>query len=240
MTASGSLRGFGRRLARRLRRRTVRWGSLRSAMPVSRVFGLDRGTPIDRVYIERFLGEFAGDIRGSCLEVAETTYMDRFGGERVTARSVLHAEAGLEAATLVGDLATGEGLPAEAFDCVILTQTLHCVYDIAAAVRHARSMVRPGGVALCTLPGISQVSEYDMRRWGDCWRVTGLAARRLFEDAFGAAGVEVREYGSVLTATAFLQGLAAEELTADELSARDEAYPLLVGVRAARGEGERS
>jgi hypothetical protein len=31
------------------------WCNLRSTCPVSRVFGFDRGTPIDRVYIDDFL-----------------------------------------------------------------------------------------------------------------------------------------------------------------------------------------
>lgn len=31
------------------------WHNLRNLEPISRVFALDRGTPIDRVYIEDFL-----------------------------------------------------------------------------------------------------------------------------------------------------------------------------------------
>jgi hypothetical protein len=32
--------------------------------PISRAFGYDRGTPIDRYYLDRFLDEHNGDIRG--------------------------------------------------------------------------------------------------------------------------------------------------------------------------------
>lgn len=41
--------------------------------PVSRTFGFDRGKPVDRWYIERFLAAHADDVRGRVLEVAETT-----------------------------------------------------------------------------------------------------------------------------------------------------------------------
>ena len=42
----------------------------------------------------------------------------------------------------------------------------------------------------------------------------------------------LEEYGNVLSATAFLQGLAVEELTRDDLAPLDHAYPVILGVRA--------
>jgi hypothetical protein len=39
-------------------------------------------------------------------------------------------------------------------------------------------------------------------------------------------------YGNVLAASAFLHGMAAHELRADELARRDAAYQVIVGVRA--------
>ena len=41
-------------------------------------------------------------------------------------------------------------------------------------------------------------------------------------------------YGNVLTCSAFLYGIAREELTGRELDTRDEAFPLVVAVRATR------
>jgi hypothetical protein len=46
------------------RPRPVRWGSLRRLTPVSRVFGFDRGLPLDRHYIEDFLRTHSADIAG--------------------------------------------------------------------------------------------------------------------------------------------------------------------------------
>ena len=48
---------------------------------------------------------------------------------------------------------------------------------------------------LATVPGISQISRYDMDRWGDFWRFTTLSMRRLFEQSFAPADVAVTSRG---------------------------------------------
>jgi SAM-dependent methyltransferase len=200
--------------------------------PVSRVFGFDRGKPIDRHYIESFLQQHAADIRGTVLEVGDREYTSRFGGAVVTCSEVLHAVAGNPEATIVGDLATGKGIINENFDCIILTQTLPFIYEFQQAVSHCMRGLKPGGVVLATLPGISQISRYDMDRWGDYWRFTDASARRLFEDVFGVGNVQVESQGNVLVACAFLHGLAAEELKPSELAYHDPDYQVSICVRA--------
>jgi hypothetical protein len=202
--------------------------------PVSRIFGFDRGKPVDRWYIERFLSAHAGDVRGRVLEVAETTYTQWYGGDDVTRSDVLYAAPGNPAATVVGNLATGEGLPLEAYDCFIMTQTLQVIYDVAAAVRGTRKVLAPNGVLLATVPGISQISREDRRDWGDWWRFTSDSARRLFTEAYGAENVEVEAHGNVLSAACFLYGLAAPELGEEELAHRDPDFELLMTIRAVK------
>jgi hypothetical protein len=223
-------------LAGRWRRRGVRWGTLRRAEPVSRAFGFDRGTPVDRRYIEAFLAERSSDIRGRVLEVGDAAYTRRFGGARVVRSDVLHRVAGNADATLVGDLATGDGVPSAAFDCIVLTQVLPFIYEVGAAVATCRRALAPGGVVLATLPGISQISRHDLERWGDFWRFTPLSARRLFAEAFGEAEVEVSARGNVTAAIALLHGLAAEELRASDLERDDSDYPVTICVRARAGK----
>jgi SAM-dependent methyltransferase len=213
---------------------SVRGHQLPGRDPVDRDFGKGRGTPLDRVYIHEFLWERRGDVRGRVLEVADSGYTDYLGEGEVTRCDVLHATDQLPWVTLVGDLATGEGLPRDAFDCMVLTQTLQFVYDVHAAVRTVHDCLVPGGVALVTLPGISQVSQYDRERWGDFWRFTADAARRLFCEAFDPDDVEVVAYGNVLVAAAFLYGYAQEDLDPDELAHRDDDFHFLIGVRATR------
>jgi SAM-dependent methyltransferase len=171
------------------------------------------------------------DIHGRVLEVAERGYTTRYGGNRVTQSDVLHAVAGNPEATIVGDLATGEGLPWGVYDCLVLTQTLHVIYDIHAVVKNLHRMLKPGGVALVTIPGISQISRYDADRWGDFWRMTPDSANRLFAEAFRAEDVAVESYGNVRMAAAYLYGLAAEEIAPSALTEIDRDYPLVICVR---------
>lgn len=211
---------------------TFDFGGLRGLAPVDPLFGGGRGRPVDRFYIERFLAQHAGDVRGNALEVAEDHYTRRFGGDRVVVADVLHRDPAAPYATVVGDLADGAGLPGDRFDCFICTQTLQYVFDLPAAIRTIHRILRPGGVLLLTVPGISQISPYDREQWGEHWRFTPQSVERLLRLAFD--DVRAEGHGNVLAATAFLQGLACEDLTPAELEHHDDRYPLLVAGRAVK------
>jgi SAM-dependent methyltransferase len=209
----------------------VQFNELRST-PVSRLFGLDRGTPINRYYIEKFLAARAGLIRGRVLEIGDSEYSRRYGGSRVAKFDVLHATKDNPAATIVGDLTDPASLPAAAFDCFICTQTFDCIFDLQKAVLGAHHLLKPGGVLLATVSGISQVSRYDMDRWGEYWRFTTASLTRLFEPVF-SGGVEVESFGNVLAATAFLQGIVLEDLPDSALlDDNDPDYQLLLTLVA--------
>lgn len=212
----------------------ARFVNLRRLQPVSRVFGLDRGQCIDRYYIENFLRAHAQDIRGHVLEIGDAAYTRHFGGEKVSKSDVLHAQEGSPTATIVADLTCADRVPSDTFDCIIFTQTLQLIYDVQAAIQTLHRILKPGQVLLATFPGISQISRYDMDRWGDYWRFTTLAARRLFEEVFSSECVQVEAYGNVLAAIGFLHGLAAEELKRGELDYRDPDYEVLITVRAVK------
>lgn len=214
----------------------VRMGSLRRVTPLSRDFGFDRGLPVDRYYVETFLAENAHLVSGRVLEVGDNDYTQRFGSGRVISSDVLNIDPDIPGTTIVADLATGDAIPSASFDCLVITQTLHFVYDLAAAVRTLRRILSPGGTLLATFPGISQVSR---DRWAEswCWALTPVSAARLFGEAFGPANVEVRAFGNVLASVAFLEGMAACELHRAELDVVDPQYPMLVTVRAFRPLG---
>ncbi len=213
----------------------VRFGDFRRLTPFSREFGYDRGLPIDRYYIESFLARHATDIKGRVLEVGDDSYTRRFGGDRVSVRDILHVTEGNPTATIVADLAHADHIPSDAFDCIILTQTLHLVYDVRSALLTLRRILRPGGVLLTTFPGISQIS---IDEWSDCWywSFTLHSAHRMFEEVFPAQNLGIRSFGNVLAATAFLQGLAVDELTRKELDHHDPHYQTLITVRAVKPE----
>jgi SAM-dependent methyltransferase len=235
-TARRVLSDDTRRRLRRLRAwppvGSLRLGSLRRVTPVSRSYGFDRGTPVDRYYIDRFLTRHARDVRGRVLEVGDAEYTRRFGGDQVEAVDVLHVDEGNPEATIVADLTDAVEIPSERFDCVICTQTLLLIYEVPAAIRTLHRITRPSGVVLATVPGVSRICREEADAWGDFWRFTSMSARRLFEEAFGEGAVEVETYGNVLAAVGMLHGISAEEL--DELDTRDPDYEVLIGVRAER------
>jgi SAM-dependent methyltransferase len=211
----------------------VRFGDFARTAPIDSYFGFGRGTPLDRFYIESFLDRNRDDIAGRVLEVDNSGYSQRFGAERVLQQDVLHVHPGNPLATIVGDISTSDVLPRDSFDCIVLTQTLQYIYDLRAAVAQLHSALKPGGVVLATLPGISQIDpDYSDGTW--LWGFTAASASRLFEEAFQGGSVAVESHGNVFAAVSFLHGVALEEVPRAKLLVRDAAYPMIITVRAGK------
>jgi peptidoglycan/xylan/chitin deacetylase (PgdA/CDA1 family)/glycosyltransferase involved in cell wall biosynthesis len=203
------------------------------SQPLSRNWGFDRGTPVDRIYIERFLSAHASDIRGRVLEVAADQYATRFGGTAVSSVDVVDIDPSNTRATVISDLRCAANLSSAAYDCIILTQTLHIINDMDAVIRECVRLLRSGGVLLTTLPCASRICN-DYGPGGDFWRSTPAGARKLLSNHFPQDSIEVVAYGNLRTTAAFLYGLAAHEIPAVSFDEDDPNYPLLVGVKAVR------
>lgn len=206
--------------------------------PVSRVFGLDRGEPIDRHFIEKFLKQNSERITGRVLEVENNIYTTKFG-QAVTHSDILHAVPS-NVATIVGDLATGKNIPENAFDCIILTQTIHVIYDVKSTLKNAVNALKPGGVLLITVPGISMISRYDMDRWGDFWRFTDKSLKMLLAEYIPPENVTVESFGNIEVAKAFLDGLALHEIPETATQYNDEDFQVVLTARAIKPEAKKS
>jgi hypothetical protein len=163
------------RCYRRLRRSgpIARVGTPRRLLPISREFGSDRGHPIDRYDIEDFLRRHIGAyeytpgaIYGHVLEVGDDIYSRKFG-LRVDRIDVLDVSPESPRSTIVADLTNGSNLPSDAYDCVLCIQTVLMIYDVRASIRTIHRILKPGGTALVTAPGISQVCRPEIDSWGD-------------------------------------------------------------------------
>jgi len=195
---------------------------------LSEVYGFDRGTPVDRHYIKQFLTDHRSDIQGHVLEIKNNNYTKSFGCS-VLHMDVLDIDETNLKATIVCDLATADTIPQDRFDCFILTQTLQYIYDIRAALAHARRILRPGGVLLVTVPALQRIDP-ELEKI-DVWRFTKILCEKLFQDVFDADELTIRTYGNVLAGTAALYGITAEELSNRELDACSDAYPLIIAIR---------
>jgi SAM-dependent methyltransferase len=211
----------------------MRAGQIARPVPLSDDYGWRRGTPIDRLYIEQFLNAHASDIRGRVLEIGEDVYSRRFGGDRITAQDILHVHVGNPAATIVGDIADPATLPEGRFDCIIMAQTLQLVFDLDAAIGNLKRALRPGGVALLTVCGITPICE-DEWQGTFYWMFTPRALRRLLAAHFDEEKVEVRGFGNLYAATAFLHGAAVQEVSKRKLGRQvpGPEYFIVIGARA--------
>lgn len=210
----------------------LQWGEFRRTKPFSDFWGLERGRPIDRYYIEKFLAEHQEDIRGLCLEMENPGYCQRFGMEKVEKIDILDIAIDNLKATIVSDLSAYENMPRDQYDCFVLTQTLQFVYDLKGAIKSAYRLLKPGGIVLGTVPGITPIPVRDgaSRQW--CWSFTCNSVRQLFGDEFGVSNVQIQTFGNVLSATSFLWGLSQTDLTSRELDVCDPDYQVLISVRA--------
>ncbi len=196
--------------------------------PISRRYGCEHGTPIDRYYIDKFLQNNISFIRGVIAEIGDDRYIQKYAHD-IEGTFILHINGDGKNAIKV-DLSTGEGVEENKFDCLICTQTIQFIYDIEAAVSSIVKMLKPGGVGLITANGIVQISLHDYWKWGDYWRVTEMTMQRIAEKSH-VMHYEIASYGNVRVAAAEMYGLCVEDLLADSFDLQDEQYPVIVTMK---------
>ncbi|MEX2581002.1 MAG: methyltransferase domain-containing protein [Verrucomicrobiales bacterium] len=192
-------------------------------------WGSERGTPVDRYFIDGFLESRADVIAGRVLEIKNRLYTTRFD-RGVSVSDVLDIDESNRHANIVADLAAADEVPSDTYDCFILTETLHVIYEVKSAIFHAHRILKPGGSLLVTAPCISPMDSElaDI----ESWRFTRNSCRLLFEGVFGEGEVEIETYGNFVTCTAFLAGMAVEELDRECLLESSDIYVQGVCVHA--------
>jgi glycosyltransferase involved in cell wall biosynthesis len=199
--------------------------------PFSKEFGYDRGGPVDRYYIESFLDKEAESIQGRVLEIGDNNYTLSYGGNKVVCSDILHVDESNPNATLIGDISNAPQLPDNLFDCIILTQTLHLIYDFKGALTTCYRILKPGGILLLTVPGLTPIDHGEWKNtW--YWSFTDKAMHRLMDETFPGATTEVKPYGNVLVATAFLYGMGLQEVPLEKLAYNDPQFQVVVSVKA--------
>jgi SAM-dependent methyltransferase len=203
------------------------WGNLRRRRPFSSNFGSERGLPVDRVYLHRFLERHKGEIRGDVLEIQGSGYTKRFGVDLRSHKSI-DINAAMKPDYLC-DLAEADRMiAAESFDCFLMPQTLQHLERLEESLRQAFRLLRPGGVILASAAGLLPLIPDAPDR--DFWRFSAAGWNVLLNRVWQGAEREVRAHGTCLTATAAMMGLAAEDLSPADFEEDDPRYPVLVTI----------
>ena len=225
---------FGR-IGRRTSRIWARWRLANGIPPLSYVWGRDRGLPVHRYYVNKFLTEFRSDIQGHCLEFNDPHYVTRFGGSAVSRLDVLHVDESNPKATLVADLTRANDLPSDQFDCIVCTHVLHVIFDVRTAVSEMHRILKPGGILLVAVPHISMCGP----QFHEIWRFTPEGLALVLAESFGSESVTINPYGNSLTAAGDLRGVIADEFTNAELDTHDSRFAVEVCGRAVKHSGGR-
>ncbi|MSV67725.1 MAG: methyltransferase domain-containing protein [Actinobacteria bacterium] len=209
----------------------VRWGTMRRTRPYSARWGSDRGTAIDRVYLDRFFERHSKDMHGTVLEVQEPVFSARYGAD-IAETAILDIEPRNMLATIVADLNDLDVLPRESFDCIVAPQTIQYLTQPVTGLKNLYESLKPGGVLLITAPFIQKIDHNG--EGADRLRFSPLAFNELLETSCDGAEIEVESFGNVLTSIAFLMGISAEEMRPQDFDVFDPAYPMLVTARVRR------
>ncbi len=163
------------------------------------------GTPVARYYVERFLAEFAADVRGLVLELGDLCAARRFGGGGVERCDVLTS--GHRATGVRGDGAVSP----DGYDCIFVNGM--CGLAPRMVSEDCFRLLRPGGVLLAVFPGGMEPS---------------------LPSLIPTEGLETRMYGNVVATRALRAGIAAEELRPEERWEVDGEHPTAIGVRVVK------
>lgn len=202
-----------------------------STKPLSEWHGFDRGTPLDRFYIEGFLEKNKHLIHGTCLEIFDDTYTKRFGETRVAKADILDIESSNTNATIIADLRNMPQIADNSYDTIILTQVFQFIDAPEAALRECYRILKPGGHILATLPCLSRmdrISGID----ADYWRFTKAGTKVLFEKAFEPSKLRIESCGNVRSGILSWIGASVEDASRHILEKNDAQFPLLINVVA--------
>ncbi|MGB5136641.1 MAG: methyltransferase domain-containing protein [Prochlorococcaceae cyanobacterium] len=201
--------------------------------PITQDWGFSRGLPVDRRYIEQFLSDSASVIQGRVLEFGDCKYTRLYGGERVSQSDILDNNNNNRKANIIADITNACSIESNTYDCLIVTQVLVLIRDYEEALAELIRILKPGGTALITVPGISQISPLPTEAANWSWSFYPNTMRSLLEMArFEHESIKIASYGNLKTTIAFLAGLAQEDLEQRDYEFNDPQYPLIVAALA--------
>ena len=222
-----------KKLNRKLMRRLIYPGWFyflrRKLTPISKKYGMNRGSPVDRYYMRDFLSKNRDDIRGTCLEIKDNHYSQEYGSG-IEKSDILDIDYANKEANLHGDLRSLDKIPDNTYDCIILTQVLQYIDNTSSAISECHRILKPGGTLLITVPAMSRLDP----KAPECWRFTSNGLSFILDPIFKKEKVDIKVYGNVLTGLGFWVGQSTEEFSIKELDYFDPMFPILITARVTK------
>ena len=201
------------------------WGTMRRRFAICEWFGFSRGAPVDRYYLDRFVAEIRERVVGEVLEIGgRSANRELYGFPNVTRYQTLDMRPG-PGVDIVGDAHDPAIHPPDSVDSIVAFNVLEHCEQPWKVVENMRLWLRRGGWAFCMVPNAQRI--HAMPR--DYWRALPEAVQWMFRD-FSTR--EIRQYGNPTTVIAAYLGIAAEELSRDELDEIHLDYPVATCISA--------
>ncbi|WP_157496737.1 methyltransferase domain-containing protein [Hahella ganghwensis] len=195
------------------------WGDFNRKSPFCHSFGFSRGTPIDRYYLDKFVSCIRHQVKGVTIEIGGVSdNLQNYGLERVTSFQTVDIEPG-EGVNIVGDIHDRSILAPESVDSLIIFNVLEHCHSPWQVAENIRYWLKEGGKCFGMVPNAQRLHNFP----GDYWRPLPDGVRHLFKEF---SQLELDVYGNPQTVVASFMGVAAKELTANELDATHPEYPV--------------
>ena len=188
--------------------------------PVDAMYGMRRGVPIARYYIDRYLEKIANTIHGDVLEFGEPTYCAGLNCKYET----ISIDETNTSATLHMDICDESvvSIRQHYYDFIICTAVLQLVPDPQRAINNMHGMLKPGGTLVLAEKCVSMIDPWFASI--DKWRFTPAGMRALLASF---ANVDVSGFGNLYTMCAYLTGMASGEIPTAKLEYHDSSYPIV-------------
>ena len=203
----------------------LQWGDLRRRFPVDANYGFGRGTPIDRFYLDIFLRKIKKNVCGKILEIgADQKRLDLKKYKPGARFDSLDIE-GKSKPTFTANAEVQSILKPRSYDSILAFNVLGHCRNPFSVTKNMHTWLRPGGIAFCAVSSSQRVGRCPE----DCWKIQPDGLRALFSNF---RKIQIISYGNLTTTIGALQGLAAEELSKEELLDHHPDYPVLSCVIA--------
>jgi SAM-dependent methyltransferase len=204
---------------------TLDWGDFKRQFPICHKFGFTRGTPVDRYYLNQFVNKIREQVVGSVLEIGgvqlnKEIYQFSYATEYQTLDLVF-----TPGVTVVGDVHDSTIIVPESLDTILLFNVLEHCHNPWVVVQNIYSWLRVGGKCFCMVPSAQRLHSIPK----DYWRPLPDGMKQLFQ---GFSEYNLHIYGNPLTVLASFMGVAAEELSPQDLDSFHPDYPVSTCITA--------